>query len=314
MPPVGSATRARAKKTPANPEQDVKTRNLSIAIFGADGQLGMDLQKALSNHRVEPLTYQDVDVLDQARVGQILSALKPDWAINAAALTNVDWCEANEVKTFQVNALGAKHVAESSCREGARVIQLSTDYVFDGAKGSPYVESDTPRPLNTYGVTKLAGEHYVQSVNPSYYIVRTSGLYGTHPCWGKKRNFVDAMLTLARDKREIRVVADETLTPTFTEDLAAQIRRLVESEPAAGVYHATNAGECSWHEFAQAIFELSGSSVSVEKTTAREWNAPARRPAYSVLENASLRDAGIDVMAHWRDALARYLERKAVAR
>jgi dTDP-4-dehydrorhamnose reductase len=274
----------------------------------------MDLQRALSGHRVEPLTYEDVDVLDPVRVCEVLATLKPRWTINAAALTNVDWCESNDVKAFQVNALGAKHVAEACRREDSRIIQLSTDYVFDGTKGAPYAEGDTPRPLNAYGISKLAGEHYVQSVHASHYVVRTSGLYGTHPCWGKKRSFVDAMLALAREKREVRVVCDETLTPTFTEDLAEQIRRLVESEPPAGIYHATNAGECSWYEFAEAIFELSGSSVRVEKTTAREWNAPARRPRYSVLANEALKEAGIGAMPHWRDALSRYLARKAVAR
>ena len=287
------------------------TRSVSIAIFGADGQLGRDLQRVLSAYRVEPLTYQDVDILDGPRVGEILAAIKPDWVINAAALTNVDWCESNDVKAFQVNALGAKHVAQSSPPGKSRIVQLSTDYVFDGGKGTPYVESDSPRPLNVYGMTKLAGEHYVQIVHPAHYIVRTSGLYGTHPCWGKKRNFVDTLLSLARDKAEIRVVCDERLTPTFTEDLAEQIRVLVESEPPVGIYHATNAGECSWYEFAEAVFELSGTKARLEKTTAREWNAPARRPACSVLENATLQEVGIDLMPHWRDALARYLSSKA---
>jgi dTDP-4-dehydrorhamnose reductase len=285
----------------------------SIAIFGADGQLGMDLQRALSGFRLHSLAYHDADVLDQPRVGEIIGALKPTWVINAAALTNVDWCESNDMKAFQVNALGAKHVAESCPPETCRIIQLSTDYVFDGVKSTPYVEDDTPRPLNAYGITKLAGEHYVRSAHPRHYIVRTSGLYGTHPCWGKKRNFVDTMLELARAKGAIRVVRDEILTPTFTEDLADQIRRLIDAEPSAGVYHATNAGECSWYEFAEAIFELSKTAVNLEKTTAREWNAPARRPGYSVLENAALRRAAIDVMPHWRDALARYLSKKGAA-
>ena len=289
-------------------------RNVLIAIFGADGQLGMDLQKALNKHRVEPLTYQDVDILDRARVGEILSAMKPDWVINAAALTHVDWCESNDVKAFQVNALGARHVAESALPANSRIIQISTDYVFDGSKVSPYTEDDTPRPLNVYGITKLAGEHYVRSVHPGHYIIRTSGLYGTHPCWGKKRNFVDTMLALGREKGEVRVVCDETLTPTFAEDLAGQITRLIETEPLPGIYHATNAGECSWHEFAKAIFELSGTAVRLEKTTAREWNAPARRPGYSVLENAALQQAGIDAMPHWRDALTRYLSKKSAAK
>jgi dTDP-4-dehydrorhamnose reductase len=301
------------KTKTAEGQEKVKTKSLSIAIFGADGQLGMDLQKSLSRHRVKPLTYQDVDILERPRVGEVLSSIKPDWVINAAALTNVDWCESNDVKAFQVNALGARYVAESSPPGNTRIIQLSTDYVFDGAKKAPYTEDDVPRPLNAYGITKLAGEHYVRSAHPGHYIVRTSGLYGTHPCWGKRRNFVDTMLALAREKGEVRVVCDETLTPTFAEDLAEQIRRLIESEPPAGIYHATNAGECSWYEFAETIFELSGTQVRLEKTTAREWNAPARRPGYSVLQNAALQHAGIDVMPDWRDALARYLSKKAAA-
>jgi dTDP-4-dehydrorhamnose reductase len=287
---------------------------MSIALLGADGQLGMDLQKTLCGHRLEPLTYHELDVLDRPRIVEKLAAIQPAWVINAAALTNVDWCESNDVKAFQVNALGARHVAESCLSGSSRMIQISTDYVFDGKKTAPYVEHDTPRPLNVYGITKLAGEHYVQAVHPRCYVVRTSGLYGTHPCWGKRRNFVDTMLALAEEKKEVRVVCDETLTPTFTEDLAEQIRVLIESEPPLGIYHATNAGECSWYEFAKTIFELSKTPVRLEMTTAAEWNAPARRPAYSVLENAALQQAGIDVMPHWKNSLERYLSKKAGAR
>lgn len=292
----------------------MKTKPTTIALFGADGQLGMDLQKALSAHRVEPLRYQELDILDRPRVAERLAAIDPAWVINAAALTNVDWCESNDVKAFQVNALGARHIAESCPPGDSRMIQISTDYVFDGKKTAPYVEHDSPRPLNVYGITKLAGEHYVQSVHPRCYIVRTSGLYGTHSGWGKRRSFVDTMLALAGEDDEIRVVCDEVLTPTFTEDLAEQIRVLIESEPPEGIYHATNAGECSWYEFAKTIFELSGKSVRLEKTSAAEWKSPARRPAYSVLENAGLRHAAIDVMPHWKDALARYLSKKAGTR
>ncbi len=284
---------------------------MSIAIVGADGQLGMDLQSTLSRFRVVPLSYKDVDILDRAHTARRLEAIDPDWVINAAALTNVDWCESNDVKAFQVNAMGARHVAEAISPERSRIIQISTDYVFDGEKRSPYVESDTPRPLSVYGITKLAGEHYVRAARERHYIVRTSGLYGTHPSWGKKANFVDTILTLAGAHEEIRVVRDEVLTPTFTEDLAAQILALIESEPAAGIYHATNDGACSWYEFAAAILELSSTPGKIDETTAAEWKAPARRPPYSVLENASLKRAGLDRMPHWKDALGRYLAKKA---
>ena len=270
----------------------------------------MDLQKALSGHRVVPLTYQELDILDRPRVAEKLAATSPAWVINAAAFTNVDWCESNDVKAFQVNALGARHIAESCPPAASRLVQISTDYVFDGKKAAPYTEHDVPGPLNVYGITKLAGEHYAQNLHSRCYVLRTSGLYGTHACWGKRRNFVDTMLALAEQKDEIRVVCDEVLTPTFTEDLAEQIRVLIESEPPPGIYHATNAGECSWYEFAKKIFELSGKSVRLEKTTAAEWKSPARRPAYSVLGHVGLEREAIDVMPHWKDALARYLSKK----
>jgi dTDP-4-dehydrorhamnose reductase len=287
----------------------VGSSRFSIAIIGADGQLGMDLQRSLSAHRVAALTYRDLDILDPAQTAEKIASAKPDWVINAAALTNVDWCEANDVKAFQVNALGARHVARAT-PAAARILQVSTDYVFDGRKKAPYEEEDTPGPLNVYGITKLAGEHYVRSAHEGHYIIRTSGLYGTHPSWGKKRNFADAILALADGKDEIRVVGDEILTPTFTEDLAEQIRVLVASGAPPGIYHATNGGECSWHEFASAVLEISGKRREIEKTTAAEWNAPARRPAYSVLRNAALERLGLDVMPFWKDALGRYLSKK----
>jgi dTDP-4-dehydrorhamnose reductase len=288
----------------------VKRQRKTIAIFGADGQLGMDLQEALSSFRLKPLTYHDVDVLEITQVEDALGETDPDWVINAAALTNVDWCEENDIKAFQVNALGARHVGEISRRNGARLVQISTDYVFDGKKDAPYGEDDPTGPLNVYGITKLAGENYVRSVQPDHYIVRTSGLYGPFPCWGKGRNFVETMLMLAAEKDMMHVVVDEILTPTYTKDLAKQVRTLIETSPPPGVYHATNDGECSWYEFASAIFEHSGMSPHLEKTTAAEWKAVAKRPAYSVLENAALRKAGIDTMPHWRDALKRYLSKK----
>ncbi|MDH3216220.1 MAG: dTDP-4-dehydrorhamnose reductase [Candidatus Krumholzibacteria bacterium] len=283
---------------------------MTIAIIGADGQLGKDVQLALKAHDTRPIAHGEVDITDAAKVVAAIAAIHPDWVINTAAMTHVDDCEGQHMRAFEINALGARHVAEASRQVGAALIHISTDYVFDGEKKTPYMEGDATHPLNVYGISKLAGEFYVRNTCPVYYIIRTSGLYGTHKCRGKGQNFVETMLKLAKEKESLRIVSDEVLTPTFTEDLARQIDVLVESKPPHGIYHATNDGACSWFDFAKEIFRIAAIEVAVEETTASQWNAPARRPAYSVLENKALKRAGIDAMSHWKDALGRYLSKK----
>ena len=274
--------------------------------------MGRDLELALGDWSVIGMRYEDVDVADAEAVNEAVAAAAPAWVINAAAMTHVDHCETDERLAFEVNALGARYVARAAGATGARLIHISTDYVFDGAKGAPYVESDPPRPLNVYGATKLAGEWFAADACPHHYIVRTSGLYGTHECWGKGTNFVETMLRLSRDHTHLRIVRDEVLTPTFTEDLAAQVRRLIEAEPNPGIYHATNEGQCSWLDFATEIFRLAGKPIALEGITSSQWGAPARRPANSVLENAALKTADINVFSDWSDALARYLSKRPV--
>jgi len=292
----------------------MKPNAKTIAIFGGDGQLGMDLRGALAGYAVESLAFPDMDIRDRASVANALERIRPAWVINAAAHTHVDRCEDQDLAAFQVNALGAKHVADKSRAVGARVIQISTDYVFDGKKRSPYTEADPTGPLNVYGMTKLAGERYVSQAGDDNIIVRTSGLYGVHACWGKGRNFVDTMLALAKERDKVRVVVDEVLTPTLTEDLAAALRELIESSPAGGIYHATNEGACSWFEFAGKIFELSEVKIHLERTTSAEWKATAKRPAYSVLENTRLKAAGLGAMPRWENALERYLDKQRAKR
>jgi dTDP-4-dehydrorhamnose reductase len=284
---------------------------LKVAVFGVQGQLGRDIEVALSGHEVLPILYEDVDITDRETVRRAVTGLAPDWVINAAAMTHVDRCETEERAAFEVNALGARYTAEASSAAGARLIYVSTDYVFDGRKGTPYNEDDLPRPLNVYGNTKLAGEYFSSAACPDHYILRTSGLYGTHECWGKGTNFVETMLSLAKKRSSIRVVRDEILTPTFTEDLAALLAALIETPPAPGVYHATNQGQCSWYDFATEIFMCTRTPIELEGITAKEWGAPARRPANSVLENARLQAAGFDTFPDWRDALARYLKKRS---
>lgn len=286
---------------------------MTILIFGGEGQLGQDIQLALASETIISAPHEEVDIINGVAVTDIVSRTRPDWIINAAAMTDVDRCESEELRAFDINALGAHNVAVAARSADCRVIQISTDYVFDGKKRAPYVESDPTGPLNAYGISKLAGEMYVRTTYGAHYIIRTSGLYGSHPCRGKGgRNFVDAMLRLGSERRELRVVADEVLTPTYTEDLAAQIHLLVEYAPRGGVYHATNDGECSWYDFAKEIFRLTGLEVSLKRTTAAEWGAPAKRPSYSVLRNAALQRERIDIMPHWRDALRRYLVRRHI--
>lgn len=281
--------------------------SMKIAIFGVSGQLGRDVALSLAAHEVEGVDHARADIRDADGVARLVGELTPDWAINCAAMTNVDGCEQNPLAAFEINALGARYIARACAAHGVRLIHVSTDYVFDGGKGSAYVETDRATPINAYGISKYAGECFARYECDDSVVLRTSGLYGLHPCRGKSGNFVETMLARAAAGGPLRVVADERLTPTFTVDLAAQIRTMIDAAVPAGVYHATNGGECSWHEFTVALMRLAGVTIEVNPIRASDWKSPTRRPANSALENRALQSLGIDTMPHWQDALARYL-------
>src|SRR5688572_10855711 len=188
----------------------------------------------------------------------------------------------------------------------AKLVQMSTVYVFDGNSTTPYVESSEPSPLSIYGHSRLDGERLVRSTARRFVLIRTCGLYGRAGSQGKGGNFVETMLKKARNDEPIQVVSDQIVTPTATADLARQIAVLLNT-PHEGLFHATNEGSCSWYEFAAAIFELAGIRANLSPTTSAAYNAPARRPRYSVLENGRLKDLGLNRMLHWREALAEYL-------
>lgn len=241
-----------------------------------------------------------------------LEALRPDVVVNTAAFHNVPKCETEVAQAYALNAAAPGALAAICDDLGARLVHVSTDYVFDGAKQTPYVETDRPMPLNVYGISKLAGEYAVLARGGRHQVVRSSGLYGVRPCRAKGGNFIDTMYRLAAQQPVVKVVNDEILTPTFTGDLAAQIRVLaLDGEP--GLYHATSGGSCSWYEFARAIFELGGFTTPLEPTTVTAFAAPVKRPFYSVLENAALARQGLDRMRPWREALADYMGRRAAA-
>lgn len=283
---------------------------MRVAVIGSNGQLGTDVFEAFTNagHDVVGLTHADMDVRDASAVEHAFARVRPDLVVNTAAMHNVEACEADPSSALEINATGARILAEASRRHGSALMHVSTDYVFDGEKGTPYVETDQPRPLGVYGTTKLAGEQMIAEVLDAHYIVRTSGLYGHAPCRAKPRgNFVQLMLGLGRERGEVRVVTDEVVTPTYTADLAGQMVRIGESS-RFGLYHATSQGETSWFDYAAAIFDLAGLTVTMTPAQSGDFPAKAPRPKYSVLDNSALRARGLDQMPHWRDSLAQYLQ------
>lgn len=286
---------------------------MKIAVIGADGQLGTDICKAIdkTNHELTRLTIADIDVADMGSVSRVLEELSPQLVINTAAFHHVEKCEEEVARAFEVNALGPRNLAKACNGIDAALMHISTDYVFDGSKKSPYIETDAPMPLNVYANTKLAGEYFVRATAKKYYILRVSGIYGKSPCLGKGGvNFVELMLKLSRERPEVRVVDDEVLTPTSTVEIAKQVVKMVESEARHGLYHVTAEGQCSWYEFAGEIFNITKPNIKFSKALPGEFAVKVNRPSYSVLENKFLKDQGINIMRHWKEGLRDYLTGK----
>jgi dTDP-4-dehydrorhamnose reductase len=274
-----------------------------ILVVGANGMLGHDLMEVLSGD-VRGMDIDEIDITSLESVERVLKTRPPRVVVNAAAYTDVDGCETNRELAMQVNGEGVAHLALVTREIGAKLIQVSTDYVFDGGKGSPYVEDDPPAPLSVYGESKYAGELNAR-LNPDHVIVRTQWLYGL-----RGKNFVETMLRLGAEKSELAVVDDQIGSPTWTVDLALAIRALVE-RGCRGTYHAANAGFCSWNEFARAIFAEAGMTVTVNPLSTGELGRPAPRPLYSTLDCAKLTgDTGFQPQP-WREALRTYLSRRS---
>jgi dTDP-4-dehydrorhamnose reductase len=279
-------------------------------VLGATGQLGADVVDAfeLAGWDVFGLGHSDVDVTDVAAVLSAMSAAHPSLVVNTAAFHHLDRCEEDQASAYAVNATGARNVAVAAEDTGATLIHISTDYVFDGAKGSPYEEYDLPGPLNVYGASKLAGEHLVRAICPRAFVVRTSGLYGPRPCRAKGGlNFPSLMLKLAREQGQLTVVTDEVVGPTYTPDLARQLVALSATN-AFGVIHATGVGEVSWHAFAKETLRLAGiSGAPIHEATTATMVRKVRRPAHSILAHRRLQELDIMVMRPWQEALAEYV-------
>jgi dTDP-4-dehydrorhamnose reductase len=286
---------------------------LRVTVIGSTGQLGQDLMRVFGEEATG-FTHQDLDVTDQARVASALSSTQPDWVLNTAAFHRVDDCEVDPTLTFAVNAVGALNVARAAADVGSGVVFYSTDYVFGGQdreRGHPYEEGDCPAPLSVYGTSKVAGEQLVMQANARHLVVRSAGLYGTATS-RKGWTFPELMLHKARTDGVIRVVTDQVLSPTFTADLAQKTKELME-QCAVGLFHLTNAGECSWFEFAQAALDLAGVRARMEPIGTGQLKQRARRPSYSALTSARLEQVGSKPMRSWREALGAYLREKAIA-
>jgi len=285
---------------------------MKIAITGADGQLGTDVCRTLIDFEIVPLTDKDIEISTMGSVKQVLEKHKPDVIINTAAYVRVDDCETEQEKAFSVNALGAKNMAVVAQQIQAKLIHISTDYVFGGEaepQNTPYTEFDTPVPISIYGKSKLAGENFVRDFCHKYFIVRTSGLFGVAGSMGKGGNFVETMLSLGKERDELRVVNDQIFSPTYTKDLAIKIAQLIQTE-YYGTFHITNRDACSWYEFTTEILKLAGLQTPVIPITSDQYPQKARRPRFSVLDNYHLRLLGMDDMRSWREALEDYLKEK----
>lgn len=290
---------------------------MKILITGCNGQLGNELQSIIKSGKAEinevsenirkseivALDVEELDITNLTKVREILNDVRPDVVINCAAATNVDGCEGNEDFAFRVNSIGSRNLAIICEEIGAKLVQVSTDYVFSGVSNKPLTEYDLTAPYSVYGKTKLLGEQYVQQFCSKYFIVRTAWLYGHI---GK--NFVYTMMRLGKEKDIIKVVDDQRGSPTHANDLAYHILKLIETEEY-GIYHCTGKGECTWYEFAKMIIELSGERCEVKPCTSEEYVTPAKRPEYSSLDNMMLRSTVGDEMRDWKEAIKSFIEK-----
>lgn len=276
-----------------------------VLITGANGQLGKELVDLFTEKGFEVYGFgrDKMDITNQAQVEEIVRSVKPNIVLHSAAHTKVDLAESEPEQAFLINAYGTRNVAVAAESVGAKLVYVSTDYVFDGTKDEPYNEFSPTSPLGVYGKSKLAGEQFVRDLHSKFFIVRTSWVYGKHG-----NNFVKTMLKLGKEKEELSVVADQIGCPTYTLDLANSILELVDTQKY-GVYHISNSGSCSWYEFAQAIFEESNINIKVTACSTFEFQSGALRPPYSVLEHMSLKLNGFNALRDWRKGLRDFFQK-----
>ncbi len=280
-----------------------------VAIFGAAGQLGVELKREFLQRGYVVMAWEriHVDITSVAAVEQAVASFDPQIVLNAAAYNQVDVAENEPAAAFQVNALAVRNLA-LACRQcGAQLVHFSTDYVFDGMAGRPYTEADATHPLGAYAVSKLGGELYAQAYLANPLIVRTSGVFGPGALQTARGNFIELMLRLAGDTKTIRVTEDHVASPTYAPLLAARTADLVE-KGVTGVVHCGGGTPISWYEYAKLIFQEAGLTPALKPTTEREYRTPARRPKFSALSNSRLESLGLEPMPPLPVAVRSYLQ------
>lgn len=273
---------------------------MKVLVTGANGMLGQDLCSIMGKEgfKVIPTDYDTLDITDENAVNKTVKEIKPDLIVHCAAYTNVDKAENDYNNAYKLNVTGTSNVAKAAAKEDAAIVYISTDYVFDGSKNTPYLPTDTPNPLSAYGKTKFLGEEEVKKYCKKFYIARTAWLYGIH---GK--NFAETMISLAQKMPELKVVNDQTGSPTWTVDLITGILKLLKKP--YGIYHLSGEGETTWYGFAKKIFELENMEVNLKPCTTDEFPRDAKRPQYSYMNSNGL-------MRRWEDALSDYLKTRKV--
>jgi dTDP-4-dehydrorhamnose reductase len=276
---------------------------MKVVVTGAAGQLGQDvlLELGRKNHQAFGTDRTQLDITNEADVTTYINEVKPDVILHCAAYTNVDAAEENEDAAYQINAVGTEYLAKAAKLNGAKMLYISTDYVFDGTATEPYEVDEPTKPLGAYGRTKLAGEQLLQKHLDEFFIVRTAWVFGIYG-----NNFVKTMIRLGKERGEVGVVHDQVGSPTYTVDLARFMVELMETEKY-GIYHATNSGICSWYEFAVEIFKQEDMKVTVNPLTSDQFPRPAARPKYSVLSKKMIEEQGLSPLRDWKEALASYL-------
>jgi len=284
---------------------------MKVLVTGAKGQLGKKIIDLMSADFELVLTDSDnMDITDSSKVRKFIKSERPDFIIHGAAYTAVDKAEENIDLCRKINADGTKNIAETAKEFDSTLIYISTDYVFDGEKSSPYIETDKPNPLSVYGQTKLEGEKFIQQICDKYYIIRSAWIFGELPENHPGTNFVETMLRLAKKRDNLSIVSDQIGSPTYTGDLVKTITQLVKQKPEFGIYHFSGNGECSWYDFAQEIFRQNNIKIEFNAITSDQYPQKAKRPNYSYLDKSKIESAlGIETRP-WQEMLSDYLGKK----
>ena len=284
---------------------------MKILVTGAKGQLGKKIIDILGkDHQLVLTDFDNMDITDIDIVKKVVEKEKPDYIIHAAAYTAVDKAEENVELCRKINAIGAKNVATVAKEYDIKLIYISTDYVFDGKKNTPYSESDEPKPISVYGLTKYEGEEFIRKICDKYYIIRVAGLFGELPAEHTGTNFVEAMLRLAGEKPNLNVVNDQIGSPTYTGDLAEIIAKIMTKTPEFGTYHFSGDGACSWYDFAKEIFLQTKINVDLKPITSNQYPQKAKRPRYSYLNKSKIENVLSIKARPWQKMLAEYLSNR----